>query len=1250
MKVFKNIILHFILLFFYFLSDAQNSKVDSLLRLVNKTESSIERSDIFIKISLNLASKGLVDSALFYSEKALKIAKKNNCKYSLVKINYSFGINYYYKSYLSLAEKYFEKSLFIAKSVNDSAYLIKAYNGIGVVNDSKANYSKALDSYFAALEIIEKIENKEDAGFIYNNIGLIYLTNNDFKNARKYLNQSFKIAEELEDETGIATYFINYGILLFKQNRYEDALHYYKKALEINIKLKNLIGIATCYENIADAYREQKKYNKAKRYYESAIEENNVVGNKEGIASIYLGMGEMYYKMNELTTAETYFTEAVLIAEQIGAKKIKSDAFLKLYSLFKENENYKNALKYYEKAKILNDSIFKKEKNKRIEELIISYEYEKKEKENKLLKENQIIAKKNIEVQQSIKKYLVFGVLFLVILSAFLVFLSLRIKKKNIKLIESIDEIKKQKKEKSEIKHKLQVNEAHLESFMNNATDFVIYRIKVAYNKDSVGEPVFFSPSIKEILGIDNPEDYGKWFENVHEDDYDRITAANIRSGKTGEMFNEIFRYYNKLKKQWIWLHVISNQVIDDKTRKRFFNGIIIDITKQKTLEKALAESEERYKDIIDNLSEGVCLNDPEENFVFANKTAHKIFGVDNNSLIGRNLKDFLDNNQIELISEETKNRAKGKSGNYELTIIRENDKKNRLINVKAIPKIKNGTHYGTVAIVRDVTEEKIAAEKLIASESNYRMLFENNPVSLWEEDYSKIKKLLDDKKAEGISDFKEYINSNPDFVELCDSNYIVNNVNQETLKLLKVDSKTEIINNPLRFFTEQTLELFKKILIAFADDKKTFYDELVLKDKNGNSIDIYLKLFVFDNYKKVIVSMVDITGRKRIEKQLVATMEAAEEANQLKSQFLANMSHEIRTPMNAILGFSDILNNQLTDKRHRSFVDKILISGNNLLNLINDILDLSKIEANELRIYKTPADICLILDETSEIFSQQINDKKLKYNITKIKDIPDSLIIDELRIKQVLINLIGNAVKFTDEGVISVNLSVDNKRKSKLDLHITVKDTGIGIPEDQINSIFDVFRQVDGQSTRKFGGTGLGLSITKNLVEMMGGKIFVKSNNKGSEFRVCLKDVEIYAGNDVNTNQAEQIVTQKENIKLLYADDLEINREVFKMLIENDNIELIEANNGKEVLELLETLTPDIILLDIQMPVLDGYEATKIIRAESKFNKIPIIALTANAEDADDEKINIIFDDYITKPITRDKLQEKILKYIKTK
>ncbi|NPA69057.1 MAG: response regulator, partial [Chlorobi bacterium] len=252
--------------------------------------------------------------------------------------------------------------------------------------------------------------------------------------------------------------------------------------------------------------------------------------------------------------------------------------------------------------------------------------------------------------------------------------------------------------------------------------------------------------------------------------------------------------------------------------------------------------------------------------------------------------------------------------------------------------------------------------------------------------------------------------------------------------------------------------------------------------------------------------------------------------------------------------------------------------------------------------------------------------------------------------IRQVLLNLIGNAVKFTEKGSVSVNVAAANIRDRHLNLKITVADTGIGIPENQIDTIFESFRQIEGQDVRTFGGTGLGLSITRKLVELMGGNIYVKSQiDKGSEFTVIFKDVEIYKNEEENNLENEESEYRNfKGIKILYADDMPINRELLKVMLEDLDITILEAENGQEILDILKKQKPDLILTDIRMPETDGYEAAEIIRKSEVYKNIPIIALTAYAVESEIKKYGKIFDDYLTKPLTKEKLIETFKKYLK--
>lgn len=389
------------------------------------------------------------------------------------------------------------------------------------------------------------------------------------------------------------------------------------------------------------------------------------------------------------------------------------------------------------------------------------------------------------------------------------------------------------------------------------------------------------------------------------------------------------------------------------------------------------------------------------------------------------------------------------------------------------------------------------------------------------------------------------------------------------------------------------------------------------------------------------------------LNEELKKAKDIAENISKQKSEFLANMSHEIRTPMNSVIGFTEILDKEIRNPLHKEYLDSIKKGGNALLRIINDILDLSKIEAGKLEIRNESLNPTNLFLEIESIFHSKIISKNITFIVDIDKTIPKYIIIDGVRIRQVLFNLIGNAIKFTQIGHIKLkveNVYKDNI-KSKIDLIFSVEDTGIGIDEKNLETIFNAFEQQENHDVAKYGGTGLGLAICTKLIKMMNGEIKVESQkNKGSTFTVIFRDIPVSSMEDeVISSKLKASNIMFEKAVILVVDDVLENRKLVQASLKDFDIDLIMAQNGKEAIELLKNVNVNLILMDLRMPVMDGYEAATILKKDEKLKNIPLIALTASVMGKDLEKVSKYgFDGYLRKPVILDDLIEELAKYLK--
>lgn len=495
--------------------------------------------------------------------------------------------------------------------------------------------------------------------------------------------------------------------------------------------------------------------------------------------------------------------------------------------------------------------------------------------------------------------------------------------------------------------------------------------------------------------------------------------------------------------------------------------------------------------------------------------------------------------------------------------------------------------------------------------------------------------------------------------------------INRATETIIGLSREKIIGSDFFDYFTEpqKAREVYQAVF-----EKGSVTDcPLTLQHFSGKLTDVLFNGSVFRDENGKVLGVVivarDVTEQKIKAKELTEAKEFAEKANELaqiakqnallatqkaedavkaKQQFLSNMSHEIRTPMHAIIGFTKVLLKTELNSRQKEYLTAIKMSGDALIVLINDILDLSKVDAGKMTFEQIPFNPEFSLSSMLHLFKQKIQEKNLKLEVEYDKNIPEVLLGDPVRLHQIILNLISNAIKFTNDGFIRVFVEKVKETKNKVTLRFSVSDSGIGIEKAKLGKIFENFQQGSSDSSRLYGGTGLGLAIAKKLVVSQGGYIHVESEiNKGSTFSFTLDFLKTDKKPDAEIEIIEQNGDLK-RIKILVAEDVPLNQLLMKTILEEFGFECDIAENGKIAVEKMKVNVYDAILMDLQMPKMNGFEATEYIRNRLQM-KIPIIALTADVTTVDLDKCTAVgMNEYIAKPIDERQLYNKIVKLVK--
>lgn len=655
-----------------------------------------------------------------------------------------------------------------------------------------------------------------------------------------------------------------------------------------------------------------------------------------------------------------------------------------------------------------------------------------------------------------------------------------------------------------------------------------------------------------------------------------------------------------------------AEQLLESKSLELFDAYKFLE-SMNKSLEKNIERRTQTLMTLVNNLHAGVLLNDENGKIIFINEQFRKIFriGPKSEKLIGmdhRQSADLVKNlfvNPDEFINILDKCIFSNEDVlNYELEMV-----DHRIIDCDFIPIRSKGDFVGHLWQVRDVTESREAQKKIAYSEEKYRGIIENMQLGLLEVDGEHIITRAYDSFCEMTGYTEEELNG----------------------------------KNAMDVFLPKPLhdQMYKE------DEKRikgqqSIYETRMIK-KNGEEIFVLISGAPFYNEHGEMVGSIgihyDITKRKKLEEELKEARNQADRSREAEKQFLANMSHEIRNPINAIIGMTNLIYDTKPTKAQLEYLDKIKFSSEILLGLISGILDISKIESGKFELVEREIDLKDTLGAIVDISGFRTQDRDVKIILKFDDNINFKVLADPTVINQIFLNLINNSLKFTEKGIIEVSGVLLEQDKNEAHFVFAVKDTGIGIPKDKLGTIFELFNQGDSQTKLKYGGTGLGLAIVKQLVEKYSGTIDVESEvGKGSIFQFSLK---------LQVSQLKKSAAKTYQVKsnfshILIVEDNAINQQYLSGILKNWKFTYDIANNGLEALEHIESKKYDLVLMDIRMPLMDGYETTIHIRAnhDNENQKVPIVALTASALVDEKEKALAVGMNYhVTKPFTPDQL-----------
>ena len=735
------------------------------------------------------------------------------------------------------------------------------------------------------------------------------------------------------------------------------------------------------------------------------------------------------------------------------------------------------------------------------------------------------------------------------------------------------------------------------------------------------------NPAFHRTLGWSDQQILSSPFYSfIHPDDIEptKEVVHGLTKGKKVLNFTNRFRTVDGTYKCLQW-------IATPDTENDNLYAIGRDITQYTQIQDELSRVSDFHKKILNGTTYTIISTDTSGLVTTFNRGAEIMLGYEASEVVNKiNLMDFIQENQVqkESGSEIIDNRVsfgtliqKAKSVDSEANTWTFNNKNGVPLVVElTVSQLESeGKEItGYLAVGKDITTRNAALNQLEISERRHRAFFENSQSLMCTHDLK-----------------GNFLSINPSGVEMM--GYTFGEVLIRSLYDIVVPQYRDDIDTYLQAITHNgSLKGLMQILDKEGEKRTWMYNNVLSEFADGR--------------KYVIGNAVDLTSRIRMETELLKAKENAEQNARAKDIFLANMSHEIRTPMNAIMGFANLLSYTTLTEEQKEYAQNICTASENLLGIINDILDLSKIESGHLTIEEIPFSLNDLIKNVKAVQQQKASEKGLRLDVVMDDRVPDYMLGDPTRLNQILLNLVSNALKFTEQGSVRILIEPQEESETEHKIRFSVSDTGIGIPEDKLATIFERFTQADTDTTRKYGGTGLGLSISKLLTELQNGTLSVESClNEGSTFTLTLpfRKAPEQVAFRTQIKPVQPVSTTR--LKILLVEDNILNQRLATRVLENLGFEPDLAENGRIAIEKVARNAYDVILMDLQMPEMDGYQATQYIRNELN-SKVPIIAMTAHSLVGERDKcIRIGMDDYLPKPFIPADLFTKIISLAST-